>query len=102
MGPEIPSFQFCCARLAHGIIVMSVSIKATLSPPTSSGRPNDPELLTREEAAAYLRVSVSSLAHWSTSGLGPVFVRLGRRAWYRQSVLDTWIESQVPERMRGR
>lgn len=39
-------------------------------------RPNDPALLTREEAATYLGVSVSSLAHWSMAGTGPVFIRV--------------------------
>lgn len=64
-------------------------------------RPNDPGLLTREEAATVLGVSVSSLAHWSMSGIGPVFVRLGRRTWYRETHLRAWMAEQVPARMTG-
>lgn len=79
---------------------MSVSL-TTRAGALSPVRPRDPELLTREEAASYLGVSVSSLAHWSMSGSGPVFVKLGKRSWYRRSTLDAWIERQVPDRMRA-
>lgn len=81
---------------------MPVSLNNVSSRKLLPGRPNDPELISRPEAAAYLGVSVSSLAHWSMNGLGPVFVKLGRRAWYRQSALDAWIDAQVPVRMRSR
>lgn len=64
-------------------------------------RPNDPALLTREEAAVFLGVSTSSLAHWSMAGTGPTFVRLGRRCWYREGDLTDWIASQVPARFQG-
>ncbi|WP_425542306.1 helix-turn-helix transcriptional regulator [Brevundimonas basaltis] len=79
---------------------MSVSLKI-ISRPLSVRRPNDPALLTREEAATFLGVSVSSLAHWSMAGTGPVFIRVGRRAWYREAHLRSWMADQVPARMGG-
>lgn len=61
-------------------------------------RPSDPSLLTRDEAAAFLGVSVSCLAHWSSAGAGPTFARLGRRTWYRIADLNDWVANQIPAR----
>lgn len=79
-------------------LVMSVTLKMAPPCPLLRGRPNDPELLSRPEAAAHLGVSVSSLAHWSMAGAGPSFVRVGRRSWYRIADLNAWIAAQVPAR----
>lgn len=57
-------------------------------------RPADPALLTRAEAAAYIGVSVSALAHWACEGRGPIRCVIGRSSYYRLSDLDTWIESR--------
>lgn len=80
---------------------MAVYLKTKPPRPLSGRRPSDPELLTRPEAAAFLGVSVSSLAHWSMAGTGPAFVRLGRRCWYRRAALTDWITGQVPARFQG-
>lgn len=54
--------------------------------------PDDrPDLLTRPEAAAYLRMSVRSLARRSLGFDGPPLVRLGRRVFYLRSDLDRWL-----------
>lgn len=53
---------------------------------------NDPVMLT-SEAAAYVRMSRSTLAKWRMrDGAGPRFVRLGgKRVGYRRSALDEWL-----------
>ena len=58
-------------------------------------RPADPELLSRGEAANFLGVSVSSLAHWANSDRGPPFTKLGKSTWYRTSDLQAWIASRL-------
>lgn len=58
-------------------------------------RPADVELLSRTEAANFLGVSVSSLAHWAHSHLGLAYTRLGRSPRYRVSDLDAWIAGRL-------
>lgn len=47
-------------------------------------------LLTVEEAAERLRLSVSILNKWRVSGDGPAFLKLGRRVLYSVADLDAW------------
>ena len=52
--------------------------------------------LTVEQAADYLRVSKNYLDKLRVSGLGPPFVRLGRRkVLYRMSDLNEWVEERI-------
>jgi hypothetical protein len=51
-------------------------------------------LLFPEEAAAYLGLSVLTLADYRCKGGGPVFAKSGRLVRYRRSWLDAWIESR--------
>lgn len=55
-------------------------------------RPQNRYLLTRAEAADYLGVSVSTLAHWPAQGKGPRQRVIGRRAYYHVADLDAWLE----------
>ena len=48
-------------------------------------------LLTENEAAKYLRVSVRTVQGWRCSGGGPPFVRLGRLVRYRDTALEAWL-----------
>lgn len=51
-------------------------------------------LLTVEEAAQHLRLSVNTLAYWRAIGTkGPKWGKLGRRVFYRQSDVDAWIDA---------
>jgi excisionase family DNA binding protein len=52
-------------------------------------------LLTQREAAALLRLSERTLERLRITGLGPVFVKAGRRVLYRESDLEAWVESRV-------
>ncbi len=54
-------------------------------------------LLTRPEAAAYLGVSVSTLARWACLRERVRYHRVGKRALYQQSDLDQFIASSAIE-----
>ena len=58
-------------------------------------RPLDPTLLTRAEAALYIGVSVSALAHWVCQKRGPTHQVFGRSSYYRRADLDQWIASRA-------
>jgi excisionase family DNA binding protein len=57
-----------------------------------------PRYLNREQAAAYLCVSVPTLARWASQRSGPRYYRLGRNARYVQEDLDTFIEGRRSDR----
>jgi hypothetical protein len=61
-------------------------------------RPADPDLLTREEAAAHIGVSPGSLAHWSAGDRGPTMRVIGRRSYYTVADLDEWVANARPRR----
>lgn len=50
------------------------------------------QLLTAPEAADYLRQAASTLATWRVNGVGPKYVRLGRRVLYRASDLAAYVD----------
>lgn len=52
-------------------------------------------LLMQREAAARLRLSERTLERYRVTGLGPKFIKAGRRVLYRQSDLDDWIMSRL-------
>lgn len=54
-------------------------------------------LVSGEAAAAYLRCHTRTLAEWRAVGRGPRYVRVGRRAFYRQVDLDNWLDAHVFE-----
>lgn len=63
-------------------------------------RPQHRYLLTRYEAADYIGVSVSSLAHWPAEGRGPRQRMIGRSVYYHVSDLDAWLDAR-PSRRGG-
>jgi Helix-turn-helix domain len=52
------------------------------------------DILDTVEAAAYLRLSISSLNKMRCTGSGPAFIRMGRSVRYRRRALDLFIESR--------
>lgn len=53
-------------------------------------------LLTREDAATYLRIRAQTLAAWASSGRYAIpFVRVGRAVRYRREDLDRWLDSRT-------
>lgn len=54
------------------------------------------ELLTRKEAAQYLRLKPNTLAVWlSTKRVNIPCVKIGGRVMYRKQDLDKFIESSI-------
>ncbi len=50
-------------------------------------------VLTIDEAADYLGLSVGNLNKMRMTIGGPLFIKLGRRVVYHQDDLDAWLES---------
>ena len=53
------------------------------------------ELLTQEEAAAFLHKSLRVLRFWRTAGIGPAFVKLGKTILYNRSDLIAYVRSNT-------
>jgi excisionase family DNA binding protein len=47
--------------------------------------------LTRKQAAAYLGVSVPTMARWASKGIGPIYYVMGGKARYLVPDLDSYI-----------
>ena len=52
------------------------------------------EILTREEAAKFLRIKKQTLCNWVSTGKGPVYIKLGRRVCYLMADLEKYVESR--------
>lgn len=53
-------------------------------------------LLTRTEAAAYLKIKPSTLASWACAGrYGLPLVRVGGAVRYRRADLDRWLDGRT-------
>ena len=57
--------------------------------------------LTRREAAEYLGLAAGYLGNLATRGLGPGYIKLGRKVLYPVEELERWIE-QNGRRVRTR
>lgn len=53
------------------------------------------ELLTEQQAAALLHVSVKSLQGWRSRGGGPPFIKLGRCVRYALADLEAFVQDAV-------
>jgi excisionase family DNA binding protein len=52
----------------------------------------DARLLSIEELAAYLDVSVATVRTWRANKSGPRGIRIGRHVRYRPSDVELWLE----------
>ena len=48
------------------------------------------EFLTQKDAARVLRLSQRTLERYQITGMGPRFVKTGRRVLYRPSDIESW------------
>lgn len=55
------------------------------------------EWMVRKEAAKYLGLSVSALAHMACEGRGPRYYRAGKLTRYRKTDLDSWASTRRHE-----
>ena len=75
---------------------------------SAPARPNlqaDPRSLaqqfySKEEVAALLHVTVSTLWRWAQLGVGPTRIVIGRRVLYSRAAVDLYIEHE--QRKNGR
>jgi excisionase family DNA binding protein len=58
-------------------------------------RPKMQPLLTQDQAAKLLSLSVRTLERLRCSGLGPKFLKAGKCVRYRESDLEQWAASRV-------
>jgi excisionase family DNA binding protein len=54
-------------------------------------------LLTADEAAEYLGVSLQTLYGWRWKRIGPRAAKVGRELRYRQRDIEAWLDEQSPE-----
>ena len=52
-------------------------------------------LIAAVQVPEYIGLKAQTLARWRHEGVGPVWVALGPRIYYRSSDLRSWIESRV-------
>ena len=53
------------------------------------------QLLTQEQAAAYIGVKPPTLASWRHFGKGPKYRKVGRSAFYKIADVEVWLDKQV-------
>jgi predicted DNA-binding transcriptional regulator AlpA len=56
--------------------------------------PSDFDLLSDEDVARATGNSTITLARWRRQGIGPRFVKLGRKVWYPREALADWIKAR--------
>ena len=74
----------------HGSKPRAGAVFKAAPEPNSAGR-----LLTPQEAADFLRLSLSWLAKSRMAGNGPEFVKLGRSIRYAEGALRGWLQGQT-------
>jgi len=52
------------------------------------------DLMTTEEAAAFLHVPLATLRHWIQTAQAPRSARIGRRRMFRKSDLEAFINAK--------
>src|SRR5690242_17733773 len=56
---------------------------------------NELGLLTPEEVAEMTGLALSTLATWRSRSVGPSYLKLGRKPYYREQDLHAWISGRV-------
>ena len=54
----------------------------------------DNSLLTEQQAANFIAVSVAALRKWRVQGRGPVFLKLGTLVRYRLEDINKWLSTR--------
>ena len=55
----------------------------------------DEVLIPAATVTDYIGIKTQTLARWRHEGVGPTWVALGRRVYYRSSDLQAWIDSRT-------
>jgi excisionase family DNA binding protein len=95
--PFYPSLPYPVKTLSYPDIAARRVTPATAgwqNPAASRlGSRDVPELLTQQQLAEELQVSVRTLERWRREGAGPPWVRVGRSPRYRRDDIDRWLEA---------
>jgi hypothetical protein len=59
------------------------------------GGPSPGSLMTKQQAASYLGLSVETLDNWRYTGVGPAYVKFPKAVMYRRGDLDTYVTVQT-------
>jgi excisionase family DNA binding protein len=59
------------------------------------------DLLTIDEAAAWLRIPVETLYKWRSQGTGPRAAKVGKHLRYRSDELRRWVEEREQDQRRA-
>ncbi|MFD1511191.1 helix-turn-helix transcriptional regulator [Lacimonas salitolerans] len=51
--------------------------------------------LTREQLAEKLGVTKDTVARWSTQGIGPDLIKVGRKVFYSEEAIREWLKTRV-------
>jgi excisionase family DNA binding protein len=62
---------------------------------TSGPMGDDEGLLTEQEVAALLQVTLPTVQRLRLEGSGPPCVEIGRQTRYRQAVVQRWLEGEI-------
>ena len=75
-------------KAAEFIIEKLTALENEIKDIKKNFQPKEPvELLTREETAEYLKISLSTLWHWSRKGILPSY-GIGNRVYYKRSEIE--------------
>jgi Helix-turn-helix domain len=55
----------------------------------------------RELSAFYGKLSLRTLRRWRQEGIGPAYVKVGRRVMYRPSDVETWTREHTIDPREG-
>ncbi|MFV8380090.1 helix-turn-helix transcriptional regulator [Corynebacterium hindlerae] len=55
------------------------------------------EMLTPKEVSEATRFTVPTLATWRSRGIGPKFVRIMGRVYYRRQDVEAWLNEQMEQ-----
>lgn len=55
------------------------------------------DLLTTEEAAAFLHIPLATLRHWLAQGSAPKSARLGKRRMFRRTDLEDFVNKKFAQ-----
>lgn len=48
--------------------------------------------LTRKQLSDEIDVAVDTLARWASDGIGPKFIRVGAKVYYRREAVRSWMQ----------
>jgi Helix-turn-helix domain len=81
-------------RLVNPFRAESGAVPSLLPKAAEDALEADP-MLTRAQAARFLKVASATLAEWATANKGPPYLALGREVQYPLSALREWLRTQL-------